>query len=221
MQKAVRPYCCFWRLPVARKPAWCACQALLWGVMVSGCGGGGDSSPPIASAPAMAATVQKSLSSPSRMPVQRPTVKIEKTAPSAATANKSTVVSKEESARLAQFRALPLLSTLSDREKVGLLKQLPSASPSDRLTLINGYSELAVLPDRQKDVLLNQIEKISPINIPANLLICACSHHIQLKSCVKERCSNRSELQSICNRACGTLASFQSQCQTARQCAEK
>ena len=133
----------------------------------------------------------------------------------------ATAVSLEESGRLSQLRALALLSPLSDRERSGLLKQLPLASPSERLTLINGFPALAVLPDRQKEILLIQMEKIVPVSISANLLVCNCSHGIQRKLCVRELCSNRSELHAVCNKACGTLASFEIQCMTSRQCAEK
>jgi hypothetical protein len=220
MQKITRFYCCSWGLLNKGRPVSYACPALLLGLVLSGCGGGGDSSHQTASAPALASSVQKDLSGPNRMAAQSPTLESGKPALSA-TADKPVVVSPEESARLAQLRALPLLSSLSERERAGLLKQLPPASSSERLTLINGYPKLAVVPDRQKQVLLTQMEKIVPVTISANLLICNCSDDIQLKLCVKERCSNRSELQSICNRACGTLAAFKSQCLTSEQCARE
>lgn len=220
MQKVVRFYCCLWGVPNGGKTMLNACQVLLLSLALAGCGGEGNSSHRKASAPASAPSVQKHLPGPNRSAAQSATLTTEKSAPLKIAAT-STVVSLEDSARLAQLRAVALLSSLSDRERGGLLKQLPSASPSERLTLINGYPKLAVIPDRQKQVLLNKLETIVPVTIPANLLVCNCSHDIQRKLCVKERCSNRSELASICNEACGTLASFKSQCQTSRQCAEK
>lgn len=219
MQKTIRIYCSSWDQPTG--PVINTCRALLLGLMLSGCGGGGDSSHKSASAPdTMASSVQRNSSGPNRRTAQVPPPAIGKPALSA-TAAKSVAVSRDEPARLAQLKALPLLSPLADRERAGLLKQLPSASSSERLTMINRYQELSVLPDRQKQVLLDQIEKIVPITIPANQLVCNCSDNIQRKLCVKERCSNRSALQSICNEACGTLASFKSQCQTSQQCASE
>lgn len=220
MQKAVRIYCCSWNQPNGNKPVFFACHALLLGLVIAGCGGERDPSRSTASAPALASSVRNDLPGPNRMGAQNPILTTGKYAP-LATAGKSTVVSVEESARFAQLKALSLLAPLSDRETAGLLKQLPSASPSERLTLINGYPGLAALQERQQQVLLNQLERIVPVSISASLLVCNCSHGIQRKLCVKEPCTNRSELQSLCNQACGTLAAFETQCLTSRQCAEK
>lgn len=217
MQKAVRLYCCLRGPPNGGQPVFYACQALLLGLMLAGCGGEGASPRPNASAPALASSVQKNSSGTKTMTAESAALASRAIAPLAA-ADKSTAVSMEESAQLAQLRALSLLASLSDRERAGLLKQLPPASPSERLGVLNGYRTLVALPDRQKQVLLNQIEKIVPVTVSASQLVCSCSHGIQRKLCVKERCSNRSELQSVCNEACGTLASFKSQCMTSRQC---
>lgn len=220
MQKAVHDYCCLWGLPNEGTPVFFACHALLLALTLAGCGGEGASKQSNTSVPALASSMQKTSPGPNRMTAQSTAMSSGLSSPRAA-ADTSTAVSQKESARLAQLKALPLLSSLSDRERAGLFKQLTPASPSERLTLLNGYSRLAVLPERQKQVLLNQMEKIVPVSIPANQLVCYCSHDVQRKLCVKERCSNRSELQSLCNEACGTLASFKSQCLTSRQCAEK
>lgn len=198
-----------------------ACRALLAGLVLGGCGGGErDSSRLDASAPAVLSSVRKDVSVPDRAGAQGLAPKPQRSA-EAANAEKGAVTPAEESARLAKLRALPLLRSLSERERAGLLRQLPAASPSERLTLINGYPELAELPARQQQVLLDQMEKIVPVAISGNLLVCTCSHDIQRKLCVKERCSNHAELQSICNNACGTLASFKSECLTSRQCSDK
>lgn len=220
MQTTVRFYRCLLGPPNGGRPVFYACQALLLGLMLAGCGGEGTSSRPNASAPTLASSVQKNSTAASTKSAESPALASRITAPRE-TADKSIAASMEESARLAQLRALSLLSSLSDRERAGLLKQLPTASPSERLSLLNGYRTLAALPDRQRQVLLNQMEKIVPVSIPASQLVCSCSHGIQRKLCVKERCSNRSELQSACNEACGTLASFKSQCMTSKQCAEE
>lgn len=217
MQNAVRLYCCLRGPPNGGQGVFYACQALLLSLMLAGCGGEGASPRPNASAPALASSVQKNSSAAKTMTAESPALTSRAMAPPA-TADKPAAVSMEESARLARLRALSLLSSLSDRERAGLLKQLPLSSPSERLSLLNGYRTLAALPDRQKQVLLNQIEKIVPVTVSASQLVCSCSHGIQRKLCVRERCSNRSELQSACNEACGTLASFKNQCMTSRQC---
>ncbi|SIT43175.1 conserved hypothetical protein [Paraburkholderia piptadeniae] len=66
---------------------------------------------------------------------------------------------------MVQLRALPHLSSLSDREKAGLLMLLPSKSSSQRLALINMYPSLVRLPEQQKELLLDQLEKIVPVTV--------------------------------------------------------
>ena len=68
-------------------------------------------------------------------------------------------------ASIAQLSAIPHLSSLSDREKAGLLMLLASKSPSQRLQLINMYPSLVRLPDPQKELLLDQLEKIVPVTV--------------------------------------------------------
>jgi hypothetical protein len=220
MQTAVRFYRGCRGVQHGGKRGFSACQAMLLALMLSGCGGGGASSRPTASAPVVASAVQQGVARPARVAAPSPPLASGKSSPSVS-AHTPTVGSRDDSVRLAELRKLALLSSLSERERAALLKQLPSATPSERLTLINGYAAIAVLPDRQKEVLLNQIEKIVAVSLPANQLVCNCDQDVQRKLCVKERCSNRSELQSICNRACGTLASFKVQCHDSQQCAGK
>lgn len=57
------------------------------------------------------------------------------------------------------------MSSLSDREKAGLLMLLPSKSPAQRLALINMYPSLVKLPEQQKELLLDQLEKIVPVPV--------------------------------------------------------
>ncbi|NOV22171.1 hypothetical protein E5S69_01325 [Cupriavidus necator] len=66
---------------------------------------------------------------------------------------------------MAQLSALPHLSSLSDREKAGLLMLLPSRSPAQRMALINMYPSLVTLPEQQKELLLDRLEKIVPVTV--------------------------------------------------------
>ncbi len=66
---------------------------------------------------------------------------------------------------MVQLSALPHLSSLSDREKAGLLMLLPFKSSSQRLALINMYPSLVKLPEQQKELLLDRLEKIVPITV--------------------------------------------------------
>lgn len=218
MQKANRFECWLWSLPQRTLPVPYACLGALLALMLVGCGGEGTSHRQEASAPLVASTMPEKSSGTRAMTADSSALTSRVAAP-LATADKSPAVSAEESVRLAKLRALSLLSPLTERERLDLLRQLADASPSARLDLFDGYRALAMLPERQKEVLLNQIEKIVPVTVPASLLVCSCSNGIERKLCIRERCSNHSELGSACNKACGTLASFKSKCLTARQCA--
>lgn len=76
-----------------------------------------------------------------------------------------TAVPSVHSASMVQLSALPHLSSLSDREKAGLLMLLPSKSSSQRLALINMYPSLVKLPEQQKELLLARLEKIVPVTV--------------------------------------------------------
>jgi hypothetical protein len=84
-------------------------------------------------------------------------------APSAVT--DEAAVPSVESASFKQLSALPYLSSLSDREKAGLLMLLPSKSSAQRLALINMYPSVVNLPEQQKELLLAQLEKIVPVTV--------------------------------------------------------
>jgi hypothetical protein len=148
-----------------------------------------------------------------------PAAKAGKAAPSspANKNNPATTISKD-SGELSKLHALRLLSPLSDREQAGLIVQFRTASPSERLALIDTYPALATMTDQQKQGLLNQIEKIVPVTNAAMLLTCECSDNIRRDICVRESCANQSEIQSRCNEACGTLAAFRNRCSASRQC---
>jgi len=74
-------------------------------------------------------------------------------------------VPSADSATMVQLSAVPHLSSLSDRERAGLLMLLPSKSSSQRLALINMYPSLVKLPEQQKELLLDRLEKIVPITV--------------------------------------------------------
>lgn len=76
-----------------------------------------------------------------------------------------TAVPSKGSASLSKLSALPHLSSLSDREKAGLLMLLPSKSSSQRLELINMYPSLVELPVQQKEILLDRLEEIVPVRV--------------------------------------------------------
>jgi hypothetical protein len=107
------------------------------------------------------AAPQQASSGPSRLATQSTSPGEGKSAPLAVADD--TAVPSAESASLAELSALPHLSSLSDREKAGLLMMLPSKSPSQRMALINMYPSLVKLPELQKQVLLDRLEKIVPV----------------------------------------------------------
>jgi hypothetical protein len=136
--------------------------ALLFSLLLAGCGGGGDDRSRVVSSPILVAAPQQATSKPSRTPAQNtPPTKGAKS-PSESTTD-DPAVRLLESPSLGQISALPHLSALSAHEKAGLLVQLPGKSSSERLTLINMYPSLAQLPVQQKEVLLAKLEKIVPI----------------------------------------------------------
>lgn len=187
-------------------------------LMLAGCGGNREPSSPAAPASTMAAASSSQKVSPGRDGTALPAV-----TPAPADAAPSVVaepasMSTADSARFARLAALPLLAALSDQEKTKLFRQLPHATPSERLSLIYAYKSVNGLPDKQKQVLLNQIEDIVPVTTPASRLICNCSNEIKRELCVRESCSNRMELESICSQACGTLSAFGNQCTASPQC---
>jgi hypothetical protein len=184
--------------------------------LLAGCGGEKQPSVPTPSTSASASVVQKAVSGPDTMPVSA----TEKPVPSAK-AGRPLALSTTKPAPLARLAALPLLASLSDRDKATLLKQLDRASPSARLGLINGYQSLEGLPDQQKEILLAQLEDIVPVTTPASRLVCNCSNDIKRELCVKESCSDQMELESICTHTCGTLAAFGHQCSVSPQCAAR
>jgi hypothetical protein len=180
----------------------------LLGATLVGCGGQGGSSQAPVSAAAPAAAVAPG-----------PAAKVGKAVPSsAANKNNPTATALKDSGELSKLRALRLMSELSDRDQAGLIVQFRTASPSERLALIDKYPALATMTDQQKQGLLIQIEKIVPVTNAAMLLTCECSDNIQREICVRESCSNQSEIQSRCNQACGTLAAFRNRCSASRQC---
>jgi hypothetical protein len=103
----------------------------------------------------------RAASGPSRSATQS-TSSTERTSSSPAVAGESAVPSANSPA-LMQLSALPYLSSLSPREKAGLLMLLPSQSASERMALIDMYPSLSQLPIQQKEVLLDKLEKIVPI----------------------------------------------------------
>jgi hypothetical protein len=131
---------------------------LLFSLLLTACGGGDSNSTPAS----MAAPQQASLG-PSPLAAQSTSPGGGKSAPSAVT--DEAAVPSVDSASFRQLSALPHLSSLSDREKAGLLMVLPSKSSSQRLALINMYPSLARLPEQQKELLLDRLEKIVPVTV--------------------------------------------------------
>ena len=163
MQEDVHLNCRLWHVPhVPRQflhPQW----VLLFSLLLTGCGGKEEDTSHLASFPASMAAPQQAPLGPSQLAAQSTWPQGEKSLPSAVT--DETAVPSVESASLAQLSALPYLSSLSDREKAGLLMLLPSKSSSQRLALINMYPSLVKLPDQQKQVLLDRLEKIVPVTV--------------------------------------------------------
>jgi hypothetical protein len=136
--------------------------ALLFSLLLAGCGGGGDATSGVVSSPTLVAAPQQAVSKQSQTPAQHtPPSKGAKSPPGSATDDPA--VRLLESPSLGQISALPHLSALSAHEKAGLLVQLPGKSSSERLALINMYPSLAELPVQQKQVLLDKLEKIVPV----------------------------------------------------------
>ncbi|WP_232221334.1 hypothetical protein [Burkholderia sp. WSM2232] len=129
---------------------------LLFGLLLTGCGGGD-------SAPTSVAALQQAASEPNTLAARGAPPAADKPARSAATDEAAAL--PVAPATLAQLSALPHLSSLSDREKAGLILLLPSRSASQRLELINMYPSLVRLPEQQKELLLNQLEKIVPVTV--------------------------------------------------------
>lgn len=183
---------------------------LLPGALACGCGGD-DGTVRSAPSPVAAASVKMGAAAPPGGALRAPA-----TAP-----NEPIPAAKAGQSTLAQLRALPLLSLLTEPERAGLLRQLPSASRAQRMALIDGYPKLASLPEQQKELLLNQLEKIIAPAPAGNLLVCECSNEIRRELCVSESCAATSELASQCNKACGTLAAFRNQCSASPTCRPK
>ncbi|WP_236901158.1 hypothetical protein [Cupriavidus necator] len=124
-------------------------------LLLGGCGG--DSAPASMATPQQAPAEQSPLAAQGtprgRATPAPPAVTDEPAVPSAG------------SPQLAQLSALPHLSSLSDREKAGLLMLLPSRSPAQRMALINMYPSLVTLPEQQKELLLDRLEKIVPVTV--------------------------------------------------------
>lgn len=131
-------------------------------LLLTGCGGGEDSSTSrMNSSPALMASMPQASSGPSRSGAPGTSSKAEK--PAAPPSANSTAEPSLDAASLAQLSALPHLSALSPREKAGLLLLLPSKSSSERMILISMYPSLAQLPVQQKQALLDKLEKIVPV----------------------------------------------------------
>lgn len=157
MQQDVHLNCRVGHVPHAPRHFLHARWMLLFSLLLTGCGGGDSDSTPAS----MAAPQQASLG-PSPLAAQS-TSPGGKSAPSAVT--DEAAVPSAGSAGFVQLSALPHLSSLSDREKAGLLMLLPSKSSSQRLALINMYPSLVKLPEQQKELLLDQLEKIVPVTV--------------------------------------------------------
>lgn len=196
-------------------PVACYCGGLvLVALLLSACGGGGSPAPVVS---ARTTANQITSGGPGSPTGQGATPPSEAGSPLAAI-DRAEPGSPEEASRLARLKSLALLAVLSDREKLGLLRQIALASPSRRLSAIESYAKLAMLADRQKQILLGQLEDIAPVVTPTSALVCECGSDITRKICVRESCADGMELQSVCNRACGTLASFRTQCSASPQC---
>lgn len=153
MQQHVHLNCHGWHAP---RHCLHARWMLLFSLLLAGCGGG-DPGPASMTAP------QQASSGPGPLAPQSTSPGGAKSAPSAVT--DEAAVPSAGSASMVQLSALPQLSSLSDREKAGLLMLLPSKSSSQRLALINMYPSLVKLPAQQKELLLDQLEKIVPVTV--------------------------------------------------------
>ena len=152
MQEDVYPY-----VPVRFFHAY---WMLLFILPLTGCGGSDNDIARPVSSPTLMAAPPQAASGPGRLAAQN-AASTGRQSPSAVTVD--TAVPSLDSPNLSQLSALPHLSSLSAREKAGLLMLLPSKSSSERLTLINMYPSLAALPVQQKQVLLDKLEKIVPV----------------------------------------------------------
>lgn len=143
------------RVAHARRTLFPAAWIFLFGVLVDGCGGGDSASVPVATSQQNSSEQSRSVAAsmlPEREKSALPTLAEEAAVPSAT------------SPAMVQLNALPQLSSLSAREKAGLLMLLPSKSPPQRLALINMYPSLAHLTDQQQELLLDKLEKIVPVS---------------------------------------------------------
>ncbi|WP_240619921.1 hypothetical protein [Cupriavidus neocaledonicus] len=129
---------------------------LLSGLLFAGCGGGDP-------APVATTAVQQAPAAQSPFAAQGMPRASEAPAPSAVT--DETAVPSADSPELVQLGALPHLSSLSDREKAGLLMLLRTRSPAQRMALINMYPSLVRLPEQQKELLLDRLEQIVPVTV--------------------------------------------------------
>jgi len=157
MQQDVHLNCRVWHVPHAPRHFLHARWMLLFSLLLTGCGGGDSNSTTASVAAPQQALSGRPLAAQSTSPGG------EQSAPSAVT--DEAAVPSVGSASMVQLSALPHLSSLSDREKAGLLMLLPSKSSSQRLALINMYPSLVKLPNQQKELLLDQLEKIVPVTV--------------------------------------------------------
>ncbi|MDB5825374.1 MAG: hypothetical protein JWR21_4078 [Herminiimonas sp.] len=161
MEGVVHVYCGSKHVPRALKHLSHTWRMLAFSLLLAGCGGGVDKgTSPAASGPAPTEVAKQNFSGQSRLAAS--SAPTEAISARSAPANEP-AASSPDPARLAQIRALPHLSSLSDREKAGLLMLLPSQSPPQRQSLINMYPGLVGLPVQQKQVLLDQLERIVPV----------------------------------------------------------
>ncbi|WP_227747264.1 hypothetical protein [Paraburkholderia franconis] len=156
MQQDVHPDCRVWHVPHAPRHFLHARWMLLFSLLLTGCGGGD-------SAPASMAAPQQASAGPGPLAAQSTSPGGGKPAPSPVT--HEAAVPSVGSASMVQLSALPYMSSLSDREKAGLLMLLPSKSSSERMALINMYPSLVNLPLQQKELLLDRLEKIVPVTV--------------------------------------------------------
>lgn len=190
--------------------------AVLTGIMVGGCGG--DSVSPGVPASSQTAGMQGSARAPQGLPPGAPAAERAPPPPQVA-ANTSGDPSPLEAARLARMKALPLLSALSDGDKLGLLRRLPEASPLQRLRALDAYPKLEELADRQREILLRQLEDIVPVTTPAKGFVCECGNGVVHKMCVRESCQDRSVAGAVCYQACGRLPMLTAACSATPECA--
>lgn len=189
---------------------------LLAGGLLGGCGG--DTVSPGVTASSQTAAVQASSGAAKGPPPPAAGPPRAPSGPPAGT-DKSAVPSPLEAARLARMKALPILSALSDREKLGLLRQLADASPIHRLRALDAYPKLEALADRQREILLVQLEDIVPVSTPANGFVCECGNGVVHKMCVRESCLDRNAVGAACHQACGTLPMLNAACSATPECA--